>query len=177
MFYNCHKTSNLKKITNEPKQNQQEICFVSSSTPLPYLRLSLRLVFLFLVCWFRLVLFWVMFSILCPDRNFNECKTKALVPRRAQRMNQVGVGIHSTDYWQFSCAIVAQMLVNQTCHQRGIFLKDPGHLKEIRIFQGWNWSKTYKITKQIWSILQSSRFQMRQKWKKELVWESVWFGR
>jgi hypothetical protein len=26
------------------------------------------------------VLFWVMFSILCPDRNFNEQKTKALVP-------------------------------------------------------------------------------------------------
>lgn len=57
--------------------------------------------FFFLVGWFCLVLFWVMFSILCPDRNFNECKTKALVPSWAQWMNQVGVCLRSPAYWQF----------------------------------------------------------------------------
>ena len=55
-------------------------CFVSSSTNIAVSTPKLFFFFLFLVGWFCLVLFWVMFSILCPDRNFNECKTKALVP-------------------------------------------------------------------------------------------------
>lgn len=56
-------------------------CFVSSSSDLLYLCLSyFPPIWLVGFVWFYLVLFWVMFRILCPDRNLNERETKALEP-------------------------------------------------------------------------------------------------
>lgn len=128
------------------------------------LHLLLSLFFFFLVGWFCLVLFWVMFSILCPDRNFNECKTKALVPSWAQWMNQVGVCLRSPAYWQFFVPLWPKCWSVWPVTREACFQKILDIFKiYIYMFHGWNWSKIYKATKQVWNIPPSSLFQTPQK--------------